>query len=69
METNMKSTSIPQSSQTNAEGRVKVPTFHLRTGLRAGAPNSDEKLILYYWDEIRGSIENFFDRLPFGNNA
>jgi hypothetical protein len=69
MDTNLKSTSIPQSNQTNTEGREKVPTFHLQTGLRAGAPNTDEKLILAYWEEIRGSIENFFDRLPFGNNA
>jgi hypothetical protein len=65
METNMKSTSIPQSQQ-----KGKTPTFHVQTGLRAGAPNTDEMLILKNWDEIRSSIGNFFDRFraKFGTN-
>jgi len=57
MDSNLKSTSVPQSQQ-----KGKIPTFRVQTGLRAGGPNSDERLILKNWDEIRGSIENFFNR-------
>ncbi len=40
METNLKSTQIPQSHQTRADGssaqRSKTPTLHVQTGIRAG---------------------------------
>ena len=62
MKTDLKSTFIPKSDQTNADreatGQSKTPTFHVQTGVRAGGFYDT----FYSWWEGVADGFNMFDQ-------